>query len=330
MSAFAESSGASASALSFIHIFQPTDVAANSQNLFVIHRTCGLPGSQYHQEMAALCPGLTAIYCNSINFQSEILSIDSNGRENTIASLPDPFGCLQKDHLAISPDVGDFPAGYIFVVQGSWGGVNIWKISSDGSSISPFLTNLPPLGQSAYITFDTTGSFSNDMIVSSGSSVWKIDSNGKASQLAEIPVRGHLDNGIGGPAVAPEGFGPYGGDILVPDPTTGNIFAISPQGAVNNIGSWPGASQILFVPYNSCTFGKNNTTFLSSYFSDTGGSIAMYSKEDFSGLAGSALITNQYNPSIGLMTQHNDSITVKQFQSNIDTEFIEGSSFVTC
>lgn len=279
--------------------------------------------------MTAPCPGFTAIYCNSINFQSEILSIDSYGRANTLASLPDPFGCIQKDHLAISPDVGGFPTGYIFVAQGAWGGVNIWKISFDGSSVRQFPTNLPPLGQSTYITFDTTGSFDHDMIVASGSSVWKIDSNGKASQLAEIPVRGH-DNSMGGPVVAPEGFGPYGGDILVPDPNTGNIFAISSQGAVNKIGSWPGASQILFVPDNSCTFGKNNVVFLSSYFTDTGGSIAMYPKEDFSGVAGSALITNQYNPSIGLMTQNNDSITVKQLQSNIDTEFIEGSSFVTC
>lgn len=319
------------STVSMISIFQPIDVAADTSHIFVIHRTCGPIGHyQYNQGMTdtSYCPGFTASYCNFNNFQNEILSIDNSFREEIIASLPSPFGCNQKDHLAISSGLGGFSKGYIYLAQGSWAGVNIWKISSDGSHASLFKTNLSIFGSDIYITFDRTGSFGYDMIVAGGDEVWKIDSNGKASQLAEIPIR--HQHAIGGVAVAPSNFGSYGGNILVPDPNTGNIFAISPHDTLSKISQWQGASEILFVPQEVCSSGKQDTVFLSSFASDTGGAIAMYPKTDFAGLVGSALLTNQYNPSIGLMTAGANGIIIKEFQSSIDTQLLEGSTFVLC
>jgi len=323
----------SSNLISLIGIFQPIDVAADSGHLFVLHRTCSPPGNYlYSQGMAGTfyCPGFTAIYCNSINFQSEILSINNSGSTNIIASIPSPFGCGQKDHIAISSGLGGFPKGYLFISQGTWGRVNIWKLSYNGNSISLFNSSIPPLGSDVDITFDTTGTFGYDMIVTGGTQVWKIDSSGKASQIAVVPIRVHKGGSFGGAMVASPSFGRYGGYILVPDQGTGNIFTISPQNEVNKIGSWPGASEILFIPQKICTFGKHDTMFLSSHATDTGGSIVMYPKTYFENLYGSALITNQYNPSIALMTPNTDGLVIKQFQSNINTQFLEGSTFVSC
>ena len=330
-SASAEPSGLS-NAISLISIYQPIDVAADSNHVFVIHRTCALHGDyKYSQGMTGIsvCPGFTAYDCEEVDFQSEILSIDNSGTQTIIASLPAPFECQQMDHLAISSGLGGFPTGYLYLAQGAWGQVNIWKISFDGKT-SLFETNLPPLGPDVHITFDRTGSFGYDMIVTGGDQVWKINSNGKSSQLAEIPIRERGDDRIGSPVVAPSSFGIYGGDILVPDPGTGNIFAISPQNEVNKIGLWPGASEILFVPQPMCSFGNQEIVFLSSFASDTGGSIAMYPKTEFADLGGSALLTNQYNPSTALMTATANGTMIKEFQSNIDTQLLEGSTFVLC
>ena len=168
------------------------------------------------------------------------------------------------------------------------------------------------------------------MIVAGGDQVWKVNSSGKSSQIAEIPIRESGHNRIGSPAVAPPIFGAYGGNLLVPDPGTGNIFAISPQNNVTKIGLWPGASEILFVPQQMCSFGNQDTAFLSSLASDSGGSIAMYPQTEFSDLGGSALLTNQYHPSIGLMTTTANGIMIKEFQSNMNTQLLEGSTFVLC
>jgi hypothetical protein len=55
----------------------------------------------------------------------------------------------------------------------------------------------------------------------------------------------------------------------------------------------------------------------------------MYHKTNFENLSGSAVISNQYNPSLALITQ-NSGIVIKSFQSNINTQFLEGSTFVGC
>lgn len=317
--------------VSLIPIYQPIDVAADTAHVFVIHRTCELQGpymSSLYMTGIQTCPGFTAYDCSSYDFQSEILSIDSSGTQR-VASLQAPFGCQQRDHLVISSGLGGFPTGYIYLAQGTWGQVNIWKISFDGTT-SLFETNLPPLGPDVHITFDRTGSFGYDMIVAGGDQVWKINSSGKSSQLAEIPIREKGDDSIGNPIVAPSSFGAYGGNILVPDPGTGNIFAISPQNEVSKIGLWQGASEILFVPQPLCSFGSQGTVFLSSLASDTGGSIAMYPKTEFANLGASALLTNQYNPSMGLMAATANGTLIKEFQSSIDTQLLEGSTFVLC
>ncbi|MDE1829769.1 MAG: hypothetical protein KGI25_05555 [Thaumarchaeota archaeon] len=328
--AFAQSTSIPNS-ISFIPIFQPIDVTADSNYIFVIHNTCSL-GKNYQHGIGSesYCPGFTSMYCFG-NYQSEVLSIDKSGEENVIASLPSPFDCYQKDHIAIASGLGGFQKDRLYIAQGSWSGTNIWSTNIHGSGMTLFKADNHPLGSDVHITFDTTGTFGYAMIISGGNEVWKITSEGKSSLLAEIPIRGHHGGeGIGGVAVAPLDFGQYGGDLLVPDSGTGNIFAISPNLTLQKITFKSGASEIIFVPPNTCTFGNRETTFLSSYASDNDGSVVMYPERDFAGLGGDALIADQYNPSLVILTSNNNTLTIKEFQSNIDTQFLEGSGFVQC
>lgn len=310
-------------------VFQPTDVAANPSHLFVIHHLCAALGGIPVPGTGA-CPGLTSLYCNSDHSESGILAIDGQGHEKTIAVIHDPFGCMQRDHRALSSGLGGFPAGYLYAVQGDWAGVRITRMSPDGSYQTSIPNKIPPLGRDVHITFDGTGSFGHKMIISGGSWIWEVGPDGEASPASEVPERGGRGQGVGAPAVAPYSFGPYGGDLIVPDPGTGSIYAISPNRTVTKIGAWPGASEILFVPTTRCTFGSSGAFLLSSHASDTGGSVVRYPLSDFAGLAGSALVASQFHPSLVIIAVQNGTLKFSQFRQEIDAQFLEGSSFATC
>lgn len=80
------------------------------------------------------------------------------------------------------------------------------------------------------ITFDTTGRFGHRLLVtgpSRGSTVVAaIDCRGQVTHITDAgPV---VEGGL---AVAPAGFGSFGGDLIAPDELSGNIYAIAPDGS---------------------------------------------------------------------------------------------------
>lgn len=82
------------------------------------------------------------------------------------------------------------------------------------------------------IAFDTTGKFGFRLLASGPSAgktaVVAIDCNGKVQFITRAaPV---LEGGL---AVAPRGFGSFGGDLIAPDELSGKIYAIAPDGTVS-------------------------------------------------------------------------------------------------
>lgn len=80
------------------------------------------------------------------------------------------------------------------------------------------------------IAFDTTGRFGDRLLVagrSHGSSVVAaIDCRGRVQRITDAgPI---VEGGL---AVAPAGFGSFGGDLIAPDELSGNIYAILPDGS---------------------------------------------------------------------------------------------------
>ncbi len=80
------------------------------------------------------------------------------------------------------------------------------------------------------ITFDSTGRFGGRLLVTGPSHgatvVAAIDCRGQVMHITDAaPV---VEGGI---AVAPAGFGAYGGDLVAPDELSGNLYAIRPDGS---------------------------------------------------------------------------------------------------
>jgi len=117
------------------------------------------------------------------------------------------------------------------------------------------------------ISFDTTGKFGFRLLVSgprNGKTVIAaVDCKGKVDFITQsAPV---LEGGL---AVAPKGFGAFGGDLIAPDELSGKIYAIGPDGAVRVValsglpaGPDTGVESLGFVPRGFTRHGE-------AYYSD--------------------------------------------------------------
>lgn len=252
-----------------------------------------------------------------------VVSITSSGNVTVFATLP-PLGVdgCREEYIGISPGLGGFPAGYVYVTQGP----NILKITPDGTSVTPFVT-IPSLGPShTGITFDRVGTFGNDMIVTGfDGQVWRVNSSAGATLVATVPPVGNVSSLIEGPEVAPLTFEPYGGHVLVASESTSRVFAVSPSGAVSTVASWPDAEGVYFISPGGCSFGASNGAFFTVAFPTH---IAKFPPSDFTGLGGSALVTSEGGGGIGLLTSTGGGVTVSTFHPSVGNQ--EGSAFVQC
>jgi hypothetical protein len=104
------------------------------------------------------------------------------------------------------------------------------------------------------IAFDTTGRFGSRLLVSAPvkgrTAIVAIDCQGRAQVITDAaPV---LEGGL---AVAPAGFGAFGGALIAPDELSGRIYAIAPDGGVQTVatsglpvGGDIGVESVAFVP----------------------------------------------------------------------------------
>jgi hypothetical protein len=104
------------------------------------------------------------------------------------------------------------------------------------------------------IAFDDVGRFGYRLLVTAtargGTTVFGVDCAGRVTTIAS-----HAPRVEGGIAVAPLSFGSFGGDLVAPDETTGQIWAIGPGGKTRLIARSPlpaggdiGVESAAFVP----------------------------------------------------------------------------------
>jgi hypothetical protein len=109
-------------------------------------------------------------------------------------------------------------------------GVN--RISADGTESGSF-ANTPGVRILTALTFDTGGAFDNRMLVlgiaGTKSVVFGVDCNGGVKVITDkLPaLEGQM-------AVAPQGFGSFGGELIIPD-ETGRVYAVTPNGKITVI-----------------------------------------------------------------------------------------------
>jgi hypothetical protein len=105
------------------------------------------------------------------------------------------------------------------------------------------------------IALDTVGDFGHRLLVTGPSSgghtqVWAIDCRGMVTPIGTVPTA--LEGGI---AVAPRGFGKYGGQLVGPNEGDGSIYAVSKTGQLSKVaesgvpaGGDIGVESVGFVP----------------------------------------------------------------------------------
>lgn len=180
-----------------------------------------------------------------------------------------PGGAGDEPYLALSPGgrvaaAGcAFAAGDLYVLQQSTR--EVLRIDPAGAS-RPFVT-IDGVDSLGGIAFDTTGRFGGRLLVIAPShgatAVVAIDCRGGVEHLTDrAPV---VEGGI---AVAPAGFGAFGGDLIAADELSGQIFAIRPDGSTALVarsglptGGDIGVEGVGFVPPG---FGEGGT----AYFAD--------------------------------------------------------------
>ncbi len=207
-------------------------------------------------------------------------SIVGDGGYTTFSTVPDLDPNCTVMSISISPGFGGFQKNYVFVAQGPW----IFSINPTGRSVKLFTSLDSESGGSPVptgLTFDTVGSFGYQLIATAQpGDVYTISSSGQTQLLTSVNA-----SALVGPTVAPLSFGAVGGDLLVS--TSGapgnNVLAITPDGSVDYLAYWPGATSVTTAPAHPCDWEGTSA----SYF------LALNTSDEIVGLASSSLIAGQ-------------------------------------
>jgi hypothetical protein len=173
-----------------------------------------------------------------------------------------------EQYLVVAPALPAQPAGCGFAADD----VFILDLSSppgiarvDGSGHADRLATPPDVDGLWGIALDTTGRFGYRLLVAGTRGghtvVLAVDCRGDVSTISDAAPTVE-----GGFAVAPAGFGPYGGDLIAADELSGQVWAIGPDGAARLVlrsdlpaGPDTGVESLGFVPPG---FGAGGVAYL--------------------------------------------------------------------
>ena len=161
-------------------------------------------------------------------------------------------------YIAVSPGLHlggpgcDFVPGDVYILR-LHAPIGITRVDVHGV-VSNFAT-VSGVSTENGIAFDTTGSFGNRLLVTG-------PAGGGKTQVAAVDCTGAVQvltrsapTIEGGMAVAPAGFGPYGGELIAPDEYSGNIYAVGADGSSSLVvrsglpsGGDIGVESVAFVP----------------------------------------------------------------------------------
>jgi hypothetical protein len=262
---------------------------------------------------------------------STIYQLNSSGAASTFATLsPAPPSCTVEVYLAISPGLGGFTANNVFAVAGNV----VYQIGAGGSPVSvfhDFSTNGVPCATHNGITFDTTGTFGNAIIVTfDNGSVWTLDSSGTATPLTTVPpgvTEGH--------AVASMAFAPAPGMLIVTQEDAHTVYKISSAGVATVLTTaMMDPESARSVPATLCTFGTTAGAYFTVDY--VNGRIISYPATDFTSLTNDVLFPlenfPQRGPGPGIMVMDKTSGALSTFDNNVVAGLQvthEGSSFCT-
>lgn len=252
-----------------------------------------------------------------------VLSLDSSGTATLFANLPSTGDADLERYIMVSPGLGGFPKGYIYVTQKQ----TIYRINPSGSTVKAFVT-IPDLPNSNnLIAFDTVGTFDYDMIIAGGKrgKIYRVTSTGSYSVVADLdPLVIDLQE----PAVAPPSFAPYGGQLLVPTKYGDTVYAVTASGDISTVATYDSAGQVIFIPRTVCSFGSSGGAWFVAMQDQ--GEILKFPASDFTGLSNNALVTGEITTTVGLMSSSGGVVTISPFADPLGIPNLEGTVFAAC
>jgi Tol biopolymer transport system component len=257
------------------------------------------------------------------NNRDQVLAVDDAGETSVFATLPATGNASLERYIAVSPGLGGFPAGNVYVTVRQ----DILEISPDGSTVAVFAT-IPALPSSNNtINFDTVGTFGNDMLVAAGkkADLWRIDSTGAAERVVDLTGEGIQE--LEDPEVAPLDYTPYGGEVIITSKLDNEVYAIQPDGDYTVVAPFDGADDVAFVPQVVCNYESSGGAFFLAMRDED--QILRMPGSDFDGVTG-ALVPDEIETDIGLFHSNGVSIEVSQFSPPVGTPELEGTAFADC
>jgi len=263
--------------------------------------------------------------------QPQLDSISDTGAVTPYASIP-PFapnpGICVEMYLAFSPGQNGWAAGDLYVTQDNL----VYKVGPGGAPVSLFATipatdcDSPDRTIHSGITFDTVGTFGNDMIVTCvNGAVWRINTAGTPTLVVDTVAF------LEGPAVVPTGFGPKGGQIFVANEALDAVVAISNTGVVTPVVGFKLPEDLEVIPPNPCNFGNSGGSMFGAMYDAGAGvhDVWKWAAADLKAAGpGNLLVTSEGNGGTGLITTDGSTYSVSPFSS--ETTPHEGADILNC
>lgn len=191
----------------------------------------------------AVAANTSTVFYQDVNNCWNIYAMAPYGGPGVYAQLPVEEGTCTEGSLAIALTYnacGCASDVLYDVVAGT-----LYRITDWGTVVTPLASFPVPFGvrEDMGLTWDQTGNWSHDLIITSSSDgqIWLYNIT-----LGTTTLFMKMGEYISGPAVAPYGFGSYGGDLLVGVKHHNAVDAITPLGVVSTVTSWTEATAVAF------------------------------------------------------------------------------------
>jgi Tol biopolymer transport system component len=258
--------------------------------------------------------------------KDKITAVAANGTQTTFATLPSTNNAKLERYIAVSPGLGGYPAGDVYVSVRR----DILQITPDGLTVTTFAT-IPDLPNSNnFLLFDQVGTFGYQLIVIGGQSgkIFTCDSTGVCTLLINLHS---ITQELEGADIAPLTWAPYGGELLAASKYDNTVYAIKNDGTWNAIPNSPDPEGVQFVPPTVCTYGTSSGAYFIAM--DSANKIEELSASLFVGVVDAALVPAEIDTTINELTTDGTTVTSSLFIGPLGTpgeDALEQGVFAPC
>ena len=275
----------------------------------------------------------TALLALSSSSCTTLYSIAADHSVTSYNPIPTNVKKCNEAALAVSPGLGGFPAGEVYVLESDGSVYAIAPSLGSGSLIYSDPANLS--GTYLGLAFDYTGAFGYALIATGGKAgnvvaiTPHISSSLPASSSAAYSEQYLASFGsyVEGPSVAPSTYGStYNGDLVVASEGNSNVYTLAPGATSTGSFStqWKNSEAVSFVPTLACSYSGTGYSYFIADTSDN--AVLGIPSSTFAASSNSALILSEYKGvGVDVVSAAGTSTSVLPISGTLD-----GASYVTC